>query len=81
MDFLTRLKDVGIGLLIFTIALPAAFFITLFTFPFWRWMESATGIESYGHSGPAEWCYWLVYGILVLLSTFVSWLIRRQAYK
>ena len=81
MDFRTQLKRAGMGLLICTLALPAAFFITLFTFPFWRWFESATGVESFGHSGPAAWCYWLVYGILILLATYVWSLIRRQAHK
>jgi len=81
MDFRTRLKDAGLGLLICTLALPAAFFITLLTFPFWRWLESVTGIESFGHSGPAEWCYWLMYGILVLVATFVWWRIRHQKIK
>jgi len=81
MNFRTRLKGVGMALFICTLTLPAAFFITLFTFPFWRWLESATGVESFGHSGPADWCYWLVYGILILLATYVWWLIRRKAYK
>lgn len=77
MNLKSKFKGTGIGLLICSIALPAAFIITVLTFRFWRWLESATGIESFGHSGPAEWCYWLVYGILVLLATVVWWLIRR----
>ena len=81
MDFRTRLKGAGIGVLICTLALPTSFFITFLTFPFWRWLESATGIESFGHSGPAEWCYWLVYGILVLVATFVWWRIWHQMSK
>ena len=64
------------GILICTMALPAAFIITVFTFPFWRWFEAATGLESYGHSGPAEWCYWLVYGVLLLCAALVWW--RKQ---
>ena len=79
MDFRTRLKGAGLGLLICILALPVAFFITVITFPFWRWFESITEIESFGHSGPAEWCYWLVYGVLILIATFIWWLAQRQS--
>ncbi len=77
MNFRSRLKDAGIGLFICSISLPVAFVITMITFPFWRWFEIVTGVESFGHSGPSEWCYWLVYGILVLLSVFVWWFLHR----
>ena len=81
MDMRSRLKAAGLGLLICIVALPIAFFVTLFTFPFWRWFETVTGIESFGHSGPVEWCYWLVYASLVLCATFVWWLLRRAAQQ
>ena len=77
MNFRTSIKRAGIGLLIFSISLPTAFFLTMLTFPFWRWLETVAGIESFGHSGPAEWCFWLVYGMLVLLAVYIWWKVSR----
>lgn len=40
--------------------------------PFWRWLEDTYGMEAYGHSGPAEWCYVASYlGCVVLVAIFV----------
>ena len=67
------------GLLICILAMPAAIFVTLMTFPVWRWLEAVTGFESFGHSGPAEWCYMAVYISLVSTATYVWWRLRRKA--
>ena len=62
------LKKFMMFVLIAAISLPLAVVLTLFfTFPFWRWFEAATGIESYGHSGPAEWCYAATYVLLIII--------------
>lgn len=81
MNLRVGLKRAGIALLIGAIALPAAFVTTMFTFRFWRWFETVTEIESFGHSGPAEWCYWLVYGILVFAAAFVWWRLHRSTQQ
>ena len=47
-------------------AVPLAFVLTFLCSPFWNWFESATGIESYGHSGPSDWCFWLTYAVMLL---------------
>ena len=52
------------------IALPCAFIITFFLMPLWSWIEARFQIESVGHSGPAGWCFLVVYGVLL-----TSWLI------
>jgi hypothetical protein len=52
-----------VGVLIF--CAPAAFVITFLLAPLWTWIESHYQIESIGHSGPADWCFYLVYGVLV----------------
>lgn len=44
-------------LIIVVISVPLSILVTIVMFPFWRWFEAATAIESFGHSGPAEWCY------------------------
>ena len=46
--------------------------------PFWRWLEESTGIEAIGHSGPAGWCYLVVYGTVVALLVVVVWSKRKE---
>lgn len=53
------------------VALPLSMIATIIIHPLWRWFENATGIESYGHSGPAEWCYWFDYAVLVAIAAFI----------
>jgi TRAP-type C4-dicarboxylate transport system permease small subunit len=47
------------------IAAPLSFLTTILLLPFWSWLEATTGIESVGHSGPAEWCYAAVFMIMI----------------
>ena len=44
----------------------------ILTARFWGWFEARTGIESLGHSGPADWVYitlWILW-TAVLLAIF-----------
>ena len=52
--------------------LPVAFIVTILLSPLWSWIEATYGIESIGHSGPSDWCFYVVYGALsaASLSTF-----------
>jgi hypothetical protein len=54
---------------------PAAIVLTLLVFPAWRLFEEKTGVEAYGHSGPAEWCYVVDYAVLVCAGL---WLVFRR---
>jgi len=65
MKFNNRIKSVLIALTLIIICLPLAFIITVFTNPFWLWVENTFSIESVGHSGQAEWCYITVYLLLI----------------
>jgi len=38
-------------------SVPVAAVLTLAMWPWWGWFEARTGIESLGHSGPADWCF------------------------
>jgi hypothetical protein len=59
-------------------ALFFAFWITIFLVPLWRWIEADFGVEAIGHSGPAEWCFYLVFTVLVLPALyFMSRVWRR----
>ena len=54
-------------------ATPLSLLVTLLLLPVWRWLESASGIESIGHSGPAEWCYLLTF-LACLVPTSWVWI-------
>jgi len=56
-------------LAIAVIAGPSAVIVTVLLSPLWRWVESTTGLESIGHSGPASWCFVVIY-ILSLLTGY-----------
>ena len=60
------------------ISLPIAFLTTILLIPLWSWIEAKYGIESIGHSGPADWCYATVYTMFVLLSAVFLWLVTRR---
>ena len=48
------------------VSAPLGLMLTLYMSPIWRWIESSFGIESIGHSGPATWCYLLIYILCVV---------------
>ena len=57
---------------------PASILLTLLLLPFWRWLEQSQGVESVGHSGPAEWCYAAVFvACVVLLGSLYALRVRR----
>ena len=61
-----RLALIVLGVLI--ACLPIAFFATILLSPLWSWIEATYGIESIGHSGPSDWCFYAVYGVLAVCS-------------
>ena len=56
-------------LAIFFISAPLSIVATILLFPFWSWFEATTGIESAGHSGPADWCYVAAFLIFFVAGT------------
>jgi hypothetical protein len=45
----------------------------ILTARFWGWFEARTGIESLGHSGPADWVYillWVVWTMILMAALF-----------
>jgi hypothetical protein len=54
-------------------AVPAAAIATFLLYPLWSWIEATYGIESVGHSGPAEWCFMLVYAIVIVILLPLLW--------
>jgi len=59
---------------------PLSIVVTFILMPVWSWLEATYGIESVGHSGPAEWCHIVVYAILNLLVFATLWYRWRTAW-
>lgn len=53
-------------LVILVVTAPFAFALTFVTFPLWRWIDLNTPIEAFGHSGPADWCFYVTYAVLLV---------------
>jgi hypothetical protein len=64
----------ALGLVLIIVgALFFAFWVTILLVPLWRWIEADFGIEAIGHSGPAEWCFYLVFTILLAPALYAFW--------
>ena len=74
----TALRHLALAFAIAAICLPAAFILTFLLLPLWSWIEATYKIESVGHSGPADWCFWVVYSLLAALSLGVYALRARR---
>jgi hypothetical protein len=60
------------------ISAPVSIVVTLFLLPLWSWLEASSGIESIGHSGPVEWCYVVVFILLVVGALLALWTRQRR---
>ena len=66
-------------LAVLVVYLPIAFIVTILLSPLWSWIEATYGIESIGHSGPSDWCFYLVYGVLnALVFAFIGVYLRLR---
>jgi hypothetical protein len=71
-----RALMVSLALLVLCVPLAAA--VTIALLPVWSWLEARFAIESVGHSGPADWCYGVVYvGCVTVIASGVLWGRRR----
>jgi hypothetical protein len=69
-----RVLKFAFGLVLIVLgALFLAFWVTILLVPLWRWIEADFGIEAIGHSGPAEWCFYLVFAILLAPALYALW--------
>ena len=59
------------------LALISAFVLT----PLWSWIEWRTGIESIGHSGPAPWCFAILFGSYLGLAAIIAWITYRRRHR
>jgi len=61
------------------IGVPITFAATIALLPLWSMIERRYGIESVGHSGPADWCFWTVFGVYLFLAAMLAIGMRRPA--
>jgi hypothetical protein len=59
--------------------LPITFAATIALLPLWSMIERRYGVESVGHSGPADWCFWVVFAVYLLLAALVALRVGRPA--
>jgi hypothetical protein len=73
------LKHGGLATPSLLVGFPAGFVLGVLTAPFWGWFEATTGIESLGHSGPADWVYAVLCGgATVSLFVLLEYKFRRE---
>ena len=67
------MKTLIVVVLLGLAAVPVAAIATMLLYPLWSWIEATYGIESIGHSGPADWCFMLIYGLLLAVLLLFLW--------
>lgn len=70
---MTQLKIVASAIGVLILSIPVAAILTILLAPLWSWIEATYGIESIGHSGPADWCFQAVYAIVGGLAGLALW--------
>ena len=63
------------------IGLPITFAATFALMPLWSLIERRYGIESVGHSGPSDWCFWAVFGVYLFLAANVVIVLKRSSRR
>ncbi len=73
-----QLRAVLLIVMVLLLSAPVSIVVTILLLPLWRWLESFSGIESIGHSGPAEWCYLAVFTLIALGSFLALWMLQGR---
>jgi hypothetical protein len=79
MNFRSARKHVLIVLASAVLGFITGFIGAIATAPFWGWFEAKTGIESLGHSGPADWVFAFIFALCFMFFFVVlEWAFRRK---
>ena len=54
------------------LGVPVTLLATIALLPLWSVIESRYGIESVGHSGPADWCFWSVFVLYLVAAGAIA---------
>ena len=68
---MARVRQLLIASSVLLVSLPAAVLLTFLTMPLWSWLGARWDLAAVGPSGPALWCYAVVYGLLAVLAALV----------
>ncbi len=60
---------------ILLLCLPGATLATFLLLPLWSWVKATVGVEAVGPSGPADWCFLVVYCVLAIAALTI---LRRR---
>ena len=68
---MARVRELLIASSILLLCLPVAVLLTLMLLPLWPRIGAALGVTAVGPSGPAAWCFVLVYAVLAAIGSVV----------
>ena len=75
---MARVRELLIASSILLLSLPVAVLLTLMLLPLWPRIGAALGIAAVGPSGPAAWCFVVVYAVLAAIGTVIMLLRWRR---
>ena len=75
------MKYLIIAVLVAVMAVPLTLIATFLLLPVWNWVERELGIEAVGHSGPAEWCFFAIYGLILCIAAPVAVIKGRSGHR
>ena len=76
---MARTRELLIASSILLLCLPLAVLLTLMLLPVWPRIGTALGVAAVGPSGPAAWCFVLVYVLLAAIGAAIMLLRWRLA--
>jgi len=75
---MARVRELLIASSILLLCLPVAVPLTLMLLPVWPRLGAALGVTAVGPSGPAAWCFVVVYAVLAAIGSVVMLLRWRR---
>jgi hypothetical protein len=72
MEMIRIWRSLAVIGVIVLIGVPVTFLTTIALLPLWSAIERRYAIESVGHSGPADWCFWTVFIIYLGVALIVT---------
>jgi hypothetical protein len=78
---MARVRELLIASSILLLCLPVAVLLTLMLLPVWPRIGAVLGVTAVGPSGPAAWCFVLVYAVLAVIGSVVMLLRWRRAAR
>ena len=76
-----RIRELLITSSVLLLCLPVAVLLTLMLLPVWSWIGANWAIPAVGPSGPAPWCFILVYGLMAAICLGVTLLRWRGSRR